>query len=107
MDFNIDKANNKVLVKKEFAASPAFLWAAWTESRLLDQWWAPKPWKAGTKTMDFSEGGSWIYAMTSPEGEEHWSRNDYLKIGFAEKVSKPVYEIYFTFRMVIVPLTRF
>jgi uncharacterized protein YndB with AHSA1/START domain len=53
MEFTVDKANSKVSVKREFAAPLQDVWAAWTESELLDQWWAPKPWKAKTKIMDF------------------------------------------------------
>ena len=80
MDFKIDRDNNRVRVKREFAAALPDVWAAWTQSELLDQWWAPKPWKARTKTMDFRPGGFWLYVMAGPEGEEHWSRADYLSI---------------------------
>jgi len=44
MKFSVDKENNKIKVKREFAAPVAKVWAAWTEGHLLDQWWAPKPW---------------------------------------------------------------
>ncbi len=37
-----------MLITREFSASQAEVWKAWTESHLLDQWWAPKPWKAVT-----------------------------------------------------------
>ena len=80
MDFSVDKENSKVNVKREFSAPLSDVWAAWTEKELLDQWWAPKPWKARTKTMDFKEGGYWLYAMVGPEGEEHWARIDYKSI---------------------------
>lgn len=80
MDFTVDKENATLNVKREFAAPVEQVWAAWTQSELLDQWWAPKPWKARTKTMDFREGGHWLYAMVGPEGEEHWARNDYKTI---------------------------
>jgi uncharacterized protein YndB with AHSA1/START domain len=80
MNFEVDKENKKVKVKREFEAPVARVWAAWTEAELLDQWWAPKPWKARTKSMDFSEGGRWMYAMVGPEGEEHWSFMDYESI---------------------------
>jgi len=80
MDFSVDKENNRISVKREFAAPLASVWAAWTQSDILDQWWAPKPWKSRTKTMDFREGGHWLYAMVGPEGEEHWARADYLTI---------------------------
>lgn len=80
MNFTVDKENKKIHVEREFAASLSKVWAAWTQSELLEQWFAPKPWKAKTKFMDFREGGYWLYAMVSPEGEEHWGRADYLSI---------------------------
>lgn len=80
MDFTVDKVNNKILVKREFAAPLSNVWAAWTESRLLDQWWAPKPWKARTKELNFKEGGTWIYAMVGPDGTESWARADFETI---------------------------
>ena len=80
MDFVINKENNKVKVTREFAAPLSKVWAAWTQSELLDQWWAPKPWKAITKTMDFKEGGHWLYVMAGPEGEEHWCRADFKSV---------------------------
>lgn len=75
-----DLANNKVVVVREFDAPVGQVWKAWTESGLLDQWWAPRPWKARTKTMDFREGGHWLYAMVGPDGEQNWSRADYQTI---------------------------
>ena len=30
--------------------------------------------------MDFREGGYWLYAMVSPEGEKHWSKANFLSI---------------------------
>jgi uncharacterized protein YndB with AHSA1/START domain len=80
MDFIVEKENKKVIVKKEFAAPVADVWSAWTDSKLLDQWWAPKPWKARTKKMDFKVGGTWLYAMVGPDGSEHWARADYKSI---------------------------
>ena len=41
-----DAANNKMSVVREFDAPLEKVWKAWTEPKLLDQWWAPKPWKA-------------------------------------------------------------
>ncbi|MGV8096900.1 MAG: SRPBCC domain-containing protein [Mangrovibacterium sp.] len=80
MDFSVDKENSTVKVKREFSASKAIVWSAWTESEILDQWWAPKPWKSKTKEMNFTEGGYWLYAMVGPEGEEAWARADYQSI---------------------------
>lgn len=57
--------------RREFTADISLVWRAWTESELLDQWWAPAPWKCETKLMDFREGGKWMYDMVGPEGERH------------------------------------
>ena len=80
MDFSVDKDNRAITVKREFAASLATVWAAFTTSELLDQWWAPRPWKARTKEMNFAEGGHWLYAMVGPAGEEHWALANYTAI---------------------------
>jgi uncharacterized protein YndB with AHSA1/START domain len=80
MDFTVDKETNTVKVKREFNASLANVWSAWTEPEILDQWWAPSPWKARTKSMDFKEGGRRLYAMVGPEGEEHWAIADFTSI---------------------------
>lgn len=79
-DFTVDKENRTIHVNREFDADLTLVWKAFTTAELLEQWWAPKPWKAITKSMDFREGGHWLYAMTSPEGEKHWSMVKYISI---------------------------
>ena len=78
--FSKDLANKKLRVVREFDAPVEQVWKAWTESKLLDQWWAPKPWKAITKSMDFREGGLWLYYMQGPGGERHYCRADYKTV---------------------------
>jgi uncharacterized protein YndB with AHSA1/START domain len=75
-----DAANKKIRVVREFDAPVEQVWKAWTESELLDQWWAPKPWKANTQSMDFREDGTWLYYMEGPDGSRHYCRADYETI---------------------------
>ena len=83
-DFTVNKENNTVNVQREFAANLALVWEAWTNPEILDQWWAPKPYQTKTKSMDFREGGSWLYQMYNTQSEKqrecHWCKNDYIKI---------------------------
>jgi uncharacterized protein YndB with AHSA1/START domain len=79
-DFLTDKENNTLTIKREFAAEQQLVWDCYTQSELLDQWFAPKPLTTKTRSMDFSEGGTWIYAMVEPNGTEYWGRTDYLRI---------------------------
>jgi uncharacterized protein YndB with AHSA1/START domain len=75
-----DLPNKKVIVKREFDAAPDLVWRAWTESKLLEKWWAPKPWYAKTKSLKFEEGGSWLYAMEGPDGTKIWSMVEFNSI---------------------------
>ncbi|MES2592938.1 MAG: SRPBCC domain-containing protein [Bacteroidota bacterium] len=84
-DFTVNKENKTITIKREFAAELALVWDAYTKSEILDKWWAPSPWKAKTKTMDFREGGHWHYAMVGPEGEEHWALANYTSIQTQKK----------------------
>jgi uncharacterized protein YndB with AHSA1/START domain len=75
-----DAANKKLHVTREFSAPVEKVWKAFTESEILDKWWAPKPWKTETVSMDFREGGQWLYYMLGPTGEKHYSRVDFKTI---------------------------
>lgn len=79
-NFTVDKDNLTVKVERSFDAPLDLVWSAWTEAELLDQWWGPKPFRAETKSMDFSEGGRWLYAMVGPQGERHWALKEFTKI---------------------------
>lgn len=82
-----DLANKKLHVIREFDAPVEKVWKAWTESSLLDKWWAPKPWKTETKLMDFTEGGLWLYCMAGPNGEKAYCRVDFKTINPGQSFS--------------------
>lgn len=86
-EFSVNKENNTVHVQREFAADLATVWKAWTTAEILDQWWAPKPYRAETKSLDFKVGGSWLYAMVSPENEKHWCKANYKSIAEKQQFS--------------------
>lgn len=98
-DFIVDKQNNTMTIKREFAAPRQMVWDCHTKSELLDRWFAPKPFTTKTKSMDFSDGGHWHYAMVDPDGQEFWARLDYKTInpidgynaldGFADEDGAP------------------
>ncbi|RYD74002.1 MAG: SRPBCC domain-containing protein [Sphingobacteriales bacterium] len=79
-DFTVDKKTKTVVINREFDAELDLVWDAFTKADLLDQWVAPKPWKAKTKYMNFEVGGKRFYAMVSPEGHERWSIQEYTSV---------------------------
>lgn len=79
-NFELDKQNNQIKIQRSFNAPKDLVWAAWTEADLLDQWWAPKPYVAKTVSLNFCEGGRWLYYMKGPKGDTHYCLFDYEKI---------------------------
>jgi uncharacterized protein YndB with AHSA1/START domain len=79
--FTKDEKNATLTIERVFPAAADRVWQALTDPAILDQWWAPAPWKTETVYMDFRVGGYWHYAMNGPEGEQHFGRMDYLEIG--------------------------
>lgn len=80
VEMTVDKASKTVQVTKSFSAGLDQVWDAFTKPEILDQWWAPKPYLSKTRVMDFKVGGRRFYAMVSPEGNEHWSVQQYTSI---------------------------
>lgn len=85
LQFIKDTENKKITVIREFDAPIEKVWRAWTESAILDQWWAPKPYRSETRTMDFRNGGHWLYAMVGPDNQKQWCRADFSDIKKPER----------------------
>ncbi|MEO6850836.1 MAG: SRPBCC domain-containing protein [Mucilaginibacter sp.] len=80
MIFEKDLSAKKIHVVREFNAPIEKVWKAWTDPDLLEKWWGPKPWVAKTKSMDFTVGGNWLYAMEGPDGQKHWNNVKFTAI---------------------------
>ncbi|MCS3532519.1 SRPBCC domain-containing protein [Chryseobacterium sp. JUb7] len=78
--FNKDFDSHSVYVMKIYNTDVSKVWNYFTKSELLDQWWAPEPWRCETKSQDFREGGIWLYSMVGPEGERHYAQVKYGEI---------------------------
>lgn len=78
--YSIGDDQKTLYATRTFNAPVSAVWEAWTNRDLLERWWAPRPYKAVTKSFDFSEGGAWHYHMLGPEGDVHWCLNAYEKI---------------------------
>lgn len=79
-NFTVDKSTNSITISREFAADQHLVWDTFTKKDLLDQWWAPAPWVSKTTQMNFEVGGKRVYAMCSPDGEEHWAVQNFTSV---------------------------
>lgn len=83
-NYTIIEETNQLIAERSFKAPKSKVWQYYTTAELLEKWWAPLPYKAITKSFDFSEGGHWHYIMQGPEGEAHYCINNYKDIALEE-----------------------
>ena len=53
---------------------------AWTDPKLMTQWFAPLPWTTPLAEVDLRPGGVSLVVMRDPDGNEFPSRGVYLEI---------------------------
>ena len=81
-----DKADGEITITREFPAPRALVWKAWTDPDLLRRWYGPKDFTAPSLKIDLREGGSYLYCMRSPEGQDYWSTGRFLELVEPERI---------------------
>ncbi|NJO34649.1 MAG: SRPBCC family protein [Rhodospirillales bacterium] len=56
------------------------LYRCYTDQKLLQQWFAPKPWTIKSTDIDVRPGGRFNFVMASPEGQEFPNRGIFLEV---------------------------
>lgn len=75
-----DRAGQKLVLTRIFAAPRALVFAAWTESKHLKQWSAPNGFTIPVSQGDLRVGGKWKACMVTPQGEKLWLGGVYREI---------------------------
>lgn len=57
-------------LRREVDVPPRLIWRAWTEPKLLMQWFCPKPWRTTACELDLRPGGTFNTTMEGPNGEK-------------------------------------
>lgn len=64
---------------RRFRASPAQVYAAWTDPEVLPRWFGPEGWSCRTHAIDIRVGGEWRFDM-SGEGMTFPNRHRWLEL---------------------------
>jgi uncharacterized protein YndB with AHSA1/START domain len=61
-----NSAGKEFVVSRSFTAPRDLVWAAWTQSERLAQWWGPKGSKVRTLNLEVRPGGMFHYIEYQP-----------------------------------------
>lgn len=80
-EINTRKVNDRELELTALIDAPREnLFRAWTDPKLMVQWFTPKPWSTVRAETDVRAGGSSLVVMADPEGNEYPNRGVYLEV---------------------------
>lgn len=60
----------ELILTRIFNVPRAKVYRAWTEPKLVKQWFAPAPWTTSKVEFDLRPGGTSLVVMRSPQGQE-------------------------------------
>jgi uncharacterized protein YndB with AHSA1/START domain len=76
----------ELVIERVIDAPREQVWKAWTDPEEVKKWWGPKHFTAPTIKTDLREGGTYHWAMRSPDGQEFWSTGTYREIVPMERI---------------------
>jgi len=85
---NVDLASDprSIIGVREFDAPRDLVFAAFTDSKHLAQWWGPNGFTTTTMRFDFRPGGVWRFVMHGPDGRDYQNRITYEEIVPPERI---------------------
>jgi uncharacterized protein YndB with AHSA1/START domain len=69
-----------LVIERVLDAPREKVWQAWTDPDEIKKWWGPKDFTAPSIESDFREGGTYLWAMQSPDGQVYWSTGTFHEI---------------------------
>ena len=79
-------SERELVLERIFDAPREKVYRAWTEPKLMKQWFVPRPWTISGVALDVRPGGANLIVMRDPEGNDHPNRGVYLEVVENEKL---------------------
>lgn len=73
-------ASRELVLHRILNAPRERVFQAWTDPKMLTQWFTPSPWTTLRAELDVRPGGSNLVVMRSPDGAEFPNRGVYLEV---------------------------
>jgi len=74
------------VISRSFDVSREFMFEVWTRPEHMQHWWGPKGFSVAHNDMDLRPGGTYHYAIRSPDGQEMWGKFIYREVVRPERL---------------------
>ena len=76
----------EIRIERVFEAPRERVFAAFTDPKLIPEWWGPRNTTTIVDQMDVRRGGSWRFVMREPDGSETGFRGTYREVRPPERI---------------------
>lgn len=73
-------ADREIVATRMLDAPRERVFAAWTDTAHLEQWWGPVGFTNTTHRADIRTGGEWRFTMHAPDGRDYGNRITFLEV---------------------------
>ncbi len=80
MDSSQTTASTDLVLQRTLQAPRMAIWRCWTEPKLMEHWFCPKPWYVTDVKTDLRAGGASSMTMRGPNGEVFPNNGLYLEV---------------------------
>jgi uncharacterized protein YndB with AHSA1/START domain len=84
-DTDVQQAT-ELVITRVFDAPVDQVWKAWTDPEEIKKWWGPQHFTAPEIKHDLRVGGTYLYCMRSPDGQDFWSTGTFREIVPMERI---------------------
>ncbi|HLI91133.1 MAG TPA: SRPBCC family protein [Ktedonobacteraceae bacterium] len=81
-----EPGKQEIIMTRTFDAPRELVYRAYTDPRLIPQWWGPKSETTTVDQMDVRQGGSWRYIQRNDDGQEYAFRGVYHEVKAPERL---------------------
>ena len=74
-------------MQRVFDAPRALVWKAYTDPKLIPQWWGPGYLTTKVEEIDVRPGGRWRYVQRDPDGHEYAFHGEYREVAPPERLA--------------------
>ncbi len=64
-------SQKEIVITRVFKAPRALVWKAWTDPRMIEEWWGPEHFRTRVEQLELRVDGAWRYVMIGPDGKEY------------------------------------